>query len=167
MTDQHAPLVAVFLGTDHHPFDRLLAWADDLQRQGRFRFHVQHGATRLPPGLTGLPLMTPAAMSDLLERAHAVVTHGGPGSIMDAREHGHVPVVVARDPRHGEHVDDHQMRFSRFLVRTGLVVAARDARELAARLSLAVLTGHAAEVAHRPSPTLARFEALVEDLVHR
>lgn len=167
MTPQGPPLVAVFLGTDHHRFGRLLAWVGDLQQQGLFRFHVQHGSTPLPVGLSGAPLLGPAAMSDLLDRADAVVTHGGPGSIMDAREHGHLPVVVPRDPRLGEHVDDHQQRFARFVARTGLVVTAYDEEELATRLSLAVLTGHAGQAAHRASPTLARFEALVEDLVHR
>ena len=34
-----------------------------------------------------------------------------PGLIMESRSHGHLPVVVARDPGLGEHVDDHQQRF--------------------------------------------------------
>ncbi|WGX96067.1 glycosyltransferase [Nocardioides sp. L-11A] len=162
-----APLVAVFLGTDHHRFDRLLDWAGRLQGQGAFRFHVQYGATPLPPILAGAALLGPVPLAELLDRADAVVTHGGPGSIMDAREHGHLPVVVPRDPRLGEHVDDHQQRFARFLARTGLIVTAYDEQELAARLSLAVLTGRRSRAAHRPSPTLARFEALAEELVHR
>ncbi|TNM36343.1 glycosyl transferase family 28 [Nocardioides albidus] len=167
MTAAQPPLVAVFLGTDHHRFDRLLAWVSSLQEEGLFRFHVQHGSTPLPPRLAGSPLLGPAAMADLLDHASAVVTHGGPGSIMDAREHGHLPVVVPRDPRHGEHVDDHQQRFVRFVARTGLVVAAYDESELASRLSLATLTGHGPKSAHHATPTLARFEVLVERLVHR
>ncbi|MBM0125618.1 glycosyltransferase [Pimelobacter simplex] len=167
MTRARPPLVAVFLGTDHHRFDRLLRWVADLSTQGRFDFHVQHGSTPLLAGLSGAPLLGPSALADLLDRADAVVTHGGPGSIMDAREHGHLPVVVPRDPHLGEHVDDHQQRFARFVARTGLVVTAYDEEELATRLSLAVLTGRRIQTEHRVSPTLARFEALVEDLVHR
>ncbi|MDQ6527209.1 glycosyltransferase [Nocardioides sp. LHD-245] len=167
MTRRRPPLVAVFLGTDHHRFDRLLTWAGRLQEQDTFLFQVQHGATPLPSGLTGTPLLDPAALAELLDRADAVVTHGGPGSIMDAREHGHLPVVVARDPRLGEHVDDHQQRFARFLARTGLIVTAYDEPELAARLSLAVLTGRGIRTTHRASSTLARFEALADELVHR
>ncbi|GAA3678231.1 glycosyltransferase [Nocardioides ginsengisoli] len=161
------PLVAVFLGTDHHRFGRLLAWAVQLQQEGRFRFHVQHGATPLPRSLTGDALMGPSAIAELLDRASAVVTHGGPGTIMDARSRGHTPIVVPRDPRLGEHVDDHQQRFARFLARSGMIVTAYDVDELAVRLELAVLVGHAPPQESRPSPTLARFEALVEDLVHR
>lgn len=161
------PLVAVFLGTDHHRFDRVVRWTGRLQEQGAFRFHIQHGATPLPSWLSGTPLLGPTELADLLDRADAVVTHGGPGSIMDARERGHLPVVVPRDPRLGEHVDDHQQRFARFLSRTGLIVTAYDEQELAARLSLAVLTGRGIGATHRTSTTLARFEALAESLVHR
>ena len=46
-------------------------------------------------------------------------------------------------------------------------MTACDEDELATRLSLAVLTGHNVPTEHRVSPTLARFEALVENLVHR
>ncbi|GAA4080013.1 hypothetical protein GCM10023066_08750 [Nocardioides kongjuensis] len=167
VTRAQPPLVAVFLGTDHHRFDRLVRWVVSLSEQGLFSFHVQHGSTPLPDGVGGSALLAPGALGDLLDRADAVVTHGGPGSIMDAREHGHLPIVVPRDPRLGEHVDDHQQRFARFVSRTGLVVTAYDEEELATRLSLAVLTGHHTPTEHRVSPTLARFEALVEDLVHR
>lgn len=167
MTGEDRPLVAVFVGTDHHRFDRLLSWVVALETAGSFRFHVQHGCTPLPAFLTGQPLLGATAMADLLERASAVVTHAGPGSIMDARDHGHQPIVVPRDPRHGEHVDDHQQRFGRFLARTGMVVTADDANELAHRLDAAVQVGHTGARPVGATETLARFEALVDGLVDR
>jgi UDP-N-acetylglucosamine transferase subunit ALG13 len=100
-------LVAVLVGTDHHPFDRLLGWVSDIADRGPARWFVQHGSTSLPTGLPGAPMLAPAALHDLLVRADAVVCHGGPGLIMEARALGHRPVVVARDPGLGEHVDDH------------------------------------------------------------
>ncbi len=161
------PLVAVFLGTDHHPFDRLLTWASALEQSGGFRFFVQHGSTTLPPGMDGAPMLDPAAMAGILDRAGAVVTHAGPGSIMDARDHGHVPIVVPRNPHYGEHVDDHQLRFARFVQRTGMVATAYDADELSTRLRLATLVGPSLGNRPRQAGTLARFEELVEGLVHR
>jgi hypothetical protein len=47
----------------------------------------------------------------------AVVTHGGPSTVMDARVAGRLPIVVARHPDLGEHIDSHQVRFSRHLAR--------------------------------------------------
>jgi UDP-N-acetylglucosamine transferase subunit ALG13 len=128
------PLVAVLLGTDHHRFDRLVAWTGDLASGGGIDWFVQHGATPMParqPWLSGLPMLASKDLEDLLRRADAVVTHGGPGLIMEARTHGHLPVVVARDPGLGEHVDDHQQRFVRRIAGTGSVLAADSPLELA------------------------------------
>ena len=47
--------------------------------------------------------------------------HGGPGLITEAREAGHVPLCVPRDPQLGEHVDGHQQRFAALAAREGVV----------------------------------------------
>lgn len=133
MSEQR-PLVAVLLGTDHHPFDRLVAWTTRLAGAGDTDWFVQHGATALPerqPWLTGRAMLDAEELEDLLQRADAVVTHGGPGLIMEARTLGHLPVVVARDPLLGEHVDDHQQRFVRRVAAAGSVLEADSPRELA------------------------------------
>ena len=160
------PLVAVFVGTDHHRFDRLLGWVAALHGRD-LRFCVQHGFTPLPSNLVGAPMLDPAEIDDLLGRASAVVTHAGPGSIMDARDHGHVPVVVARDPRLAEHVDDHQQRFVRHLEGLGMVAAAHDAVQFEEKLRVAVLVERCRLQPLRQSETLARFERLVDGLVDR
>lgn len=166
MSPSVRPLVAVFVGTDHHRFDRLLGWVATLD-DPRIDFFVQHGATPLPGGLSGVPMLDPAEMDSLFRRASAVVTHGGPGSIMDARDHGHVPVVVARDPRFGEHVDDHQLRFVEHVGRSGLVLAAGDQAGFEQRLRAALSAGRGALEPAQRGATLARFEELVEGLVRR
>jgi UDP-N-acetylglucosamine transferase subunit ALG13 len=40
---------------------------------------------------------------------------------MDAREAGHVPLCVPRDPKLGEHVDGHQQRFAAMVGEAGVV----------------------------------------------
>lgn len=128
------PLVAVLLGTDHHRFDRLVTWTGQLAAAGDIDWFVQHGDTSMPerhPWMTGRTMLDSAELEDLLQRADAVVTHGGPGLIMEARTHGHLPVVVARDPMLGEHVDDHQQRFVRRVAATGSVLQAESPLELA------------------------------------
>lgn len=56
-----------------------------------------------------------------MDAADIVVTHGGPATITEARRRRQVPVCVPRDPTLGEHVDDHQQRFARFIGDRGLV----------------------------------------------
>jgi UDP-N-acetylglucosamine transferase subunit ALG13 len=115
-------LVVVLLGTDHHPFDRLVAWADEVARlRPDLRLIVQHGATRAPEYAEGHDYLPHHELLDLIGAASAVACHGGPGTIMDARGAGHVPVCVPRDPALGEHVDGHQMRFAALAARAGVV----------------------------------------------
>ncbi|MBU2073296.1 MAG: glycosyl transferase family 28 [Actinobacteria bacterium] len=135
------PLVAVLVGTDHHDFSRLVGWVHDLAaRPARHGLEdaswtLQHGATPVvrpfPPAVRAVELLGIHELEDLLSRAAAVVTHGGPGLIMEARALGHLPLVVPRDPRLGEHVDDHQQRFARRAAEAGLVQAVGSVEELA------------------------------------
>jgi UDP-N-acetylglucosamine transferase subunit ALG13 len=118
-------LVLALAGTDHHPFDRLVTWMDAAAtRHQEVRFLVQHGSSSRPPVVAeGQEFFTHDQLVALLAEATAVVCHGGPGTIMDAREAGHVPLCVARDPRLGEHVDDHQQRFAAMVGQAGVVHA--------------------------------------------
>lgn len=118
-------LVLVLVGTDHHPFDRMVAWADALAAANPgCRVVVQHGATVAPQVAEGHAFLRREEMCALLAAADVVVCHGGPGTIMDARDAGHVPVVLPRDPGRGEHVDGHQQRFVTLLDGSGIATAA-------------------------------------------
>lgn len=143
--------VLVLVGTDHHPFDRLVDWADDCARRDPgSRWVVQHGSSRAPTYAEAHAFLPHDDLVALLADADAVVCHGGPGTIMDARGLGHVPVCVPRDPALGEHVDGHQQRFATLVDRAGVVVRADDAaaldaavRQAAARRREASAPAHA------------------------
>lgn len=115
-------LVVVLLGTDHHPFPRLVSWADEVSRlRPDWEVVVQHGATPGPDHAEGHAFLPHRELQDLVAAAAAVACHGGPGTIMDARAAGHVPVCVPRDPVRGEHVDGHQQRFAALVAQAGVV----------------------------------------------
>ncbi len=158
--------IAVLLGTDHHRFDRLVRWAADLSRTDDAEWFVQHGSTTLPRGIDGCDMLTTASLSELLHGADAVVTHGGPGLIMEAREAGHRPIVVPRDPQLHEHVDDHQLRFAEHISDAGLAVVAHSKLELRLALIPTVLGGRSphglARTGRDPS---AAFDALVANVL--
>ncbi|MGB3763551.1 MAG: glycosyltransferase [Ornithinimicrobium sp.] len=140
-------LVLAVLGTDHHPFDRLISWMDAAATQHPdVRFVVQHGASRPPSVAEGADYLTHDLLVEMLAMADVVVCHGGPGTITDARGAGHRPICVPRDPALGEHVDGHQRRFASVVGPAGLVEVTED-REgfdevLAQRLSLAESSDH-------------------------
>jgi UDP-N-acetylglucosamine transferase subunit ALG13 len=172
--DGRTPTVLVSVGTDHHPFDRLVRWMDGwlgAQSNSDVTCLVQYGASQPPGRARGLAYLDHADLSQVMGGAHVVVCHGGPSTIAEARRNGHRPIVVPRDPRLGEHIDDHQQRFARRLVDAGIVRLADSREDLVHALDdeLAHSEHVHAEgngVPSQPSTTAAalRFGALVDDL---
>ena len=101
--------VVAIIGTAG-PFPRLVdalaAWA---RLHPDARVWVQHGSGPLPAPLDGAPVIARGALLARLDAADAVVCHAGSGTVRDALQRGHAPVVVARRAHLGEHVNDHQV----------------------------------------------------------
>jgi UDP-N-acetylglucosamine transferase subunit ALG13 len=173
-----APRVLVTVGTDHHPFDRLIAWVNDWVARHPDQagdFYVQWGAAATQPACPGTAFLTVDELDVLLDTASVVVCHGGPGSIAGAWERGRVPVVVPRLPKLGEIVDGHQVDFCGKLAALGRIRLAQTPAEFTAVLggalsepgppagALAAQPCHAAEV----QASVARFATLVDGLVRQ
>lgn len=123
--------VCVLVGTDHHPFVRLVAWADEWSVQHPAdRVVVQHGHSPAPEVAAAVAFLDPVELTQLVRSSDVVVTHGGPGTMMTARSGGRMPILVPRDPARGEHVDGHQVRFSRWVEDKGLATVVRDVTAL-------------------------------------
>jgi UDP-N-acetylglucosamine transferase subunit ALG13 len=140
-----APRVVVAVGTDHHPFPRLMSWISSWP-EGDVDWFVQ---------------------LDELVAADAVVCHGGPGLIMDVRAAGHRPVVVARRPDLGEHVDSHQVEFVTWLAARSDLRVADDESSFHEQVRAAILDGRGDRVASTSVEVARRFGLLVDELVKR
>ena len=64
-----------------------------------------------------------AELRAAMSAADVVVGHAGVGTVLDALDQGKRPVIVPRDPAHGEHVDGHQLDLAADLARRGIVHA--------------------------------------------
>lgn len=170
---ENRDLVFVTVGTDHHPFDRLVAWADAWVVAGRHHGApclIQIGTSKPPEHAEWRNYVRYDEMVEAMSRAVAVVCHGGPATIMDARRLGRVPIVVPRSSRLGEHVDDHQQRFAGRLADLGQVHVARSQDELFALLDRALgdpLAFEPQETGVGIAQAVRRFEELVDGLFSR
>ena len=127
----------VTVGTDHHPFDRLVDWVDRWAADHPdARVVVQHGTAPAPRHAEGHALLA-AGRSRPCAPAPGLVVHAGPATVRDARAAGRLPVVVPRGPALGEHVDGHQQRFSRRLGSQELVLLCEQREQLVAALDAA------------------------------
>lgn len=70
--------------------------------------------------IDGIGTMPAAELDRRMRDADVVIAHAGIGSSIAAMEAGHVPLLVPRSLRHGEHVDDHQYQIAKELAHRGL-----------------------------------------------
>jgi UDP-N-acetylglucosamine transferase subunit ALG13 len=173
------PLLLVTVGTDHHPFDRLVRWVDGWLdspggRAAGLRCLMQTGTSAAPAAedrvgaVRWQAYLEFEALQAAMRDAAAVVCHGGPGTILGARHMGAVPIVVPRQHRLGEHVDDHQVAFSRRLAAEGSVFLAEDEAGLHGLLDRVAAEPAAFRTPAEQRGTAAAvraFERLVDDLV--
>jgi UDP-N-acetylglucosamine transferase subunit ALG13 len=158
-------LVVALVGTDHHRFDRMVDWLDGAaQRHPTVEFVVQHGASRPPAVAQGRAYVAHDALVALLAGADVVVCHGGPGTIMDARAAGHVPICVPRDPRRGEHVDDHQMRFAGLVAAAEVVRLADDVEAFMTLLDQSLRSARGPRAIQDSASTVRARESLASEL---
>ncbi len=119
------------VGTDHHPFDRLVGWIDEwAASRTELSVLVQRGTSIAPRHCASVDLLPHPELCERFARSTVVISHGGPSTVMDARMAGRLPIVVARNPGLGEHVDDHQQRFAQHLRRHKLARVTDDRDEL-------------------------------------
>ncbi|GAA1249800.1 hypothetical protein GCM10009676_40440 [Prauserella halophila] len=163
-------LVAV-LGTDHHPFDRLVSWLDDwIADRSDVEAFAQTGYSRPLLSADSADIIPRDELVDHLGRARVVVTHGGPNTIMDARSAGLLPIVVPRTASRGEHVDDHQVAFSRRMAEAGWIHLAETEAALRTQLDRAYTDPMAYRICGDASPASRAAEnvgAVLSDALGR
>lgn len=122
------PLVLVTVGSDHHPFDRLVQWVDtwSAARSPSVDCLIQHGPAAPPRNAEGVDFVPHDELMRLMAAASAVIVQGGPMSIVEARQAGHLPITVPRLPHLGEVVDGHQVVFAQRWAQEGKLILAED-----------------------------------------
>src|SRR4051794_33928715 len=169
-TGSDLPLVFVTVGTDVHPFARIVEWIVRWHEGpgAGSRVIVQYGTSPAPAAVEGMESFVSLAYSDMrryISEAAVVVCHGGPGTIMEARRLGAEPIVVPRRHDLGEHVDNHQMHFARKLAANDGLRLAEDYSAFADMLTAGVQDPTLFRIPPRPAlgPGVTKFgEALAE-----
>lgn len=111
-------MIFVTVGTHEQPFDRLVNEIDRLKEKDIIAENVfiQTGySTSKPRFCEFAKFIKFKEMTEKIKKAKIIITHGGPGSIMPVLYDGKTPIVVPRQKKYGEHVDDHQVHFCKKL----------------------------------------------------
>lgn len=112
-------MIFVTVGTHEQPFNRLIQEVDRLIETGQIKEIVmmQIGySTYIPKHSKFVRFMSFNEIEKAIEESTVVITHGGPASFLKVLSKGKKPVVVPRQTRYDEHVNDHQLEFAQQLV---------------------------------------------------
>jgi UDP-N-acetylglucosamine transferase subunit ALG13 len=122
-------MIVVTVGTHEQPFDRLLEAVVALGDSEPLL--VQYGTCTITAGPgEWVDFVSFDELAERAANARVFICHAGVGSIVLARRCGHRPIVMARHPELGEHVDEHQLELSRRLHKAGLVTVVENTDEL-------------------------------------
>lgn len=113
-------MIFVTVGTHEQPFNRLIKKVDELVASGdiKEKVVVQTGfSTYKPKHCEAHKMMSFDEMQQALKDARIVITHGGPSSFIEALQFGKVPIVFPRQEKYHEHVNDHQVEFTKLIAK--------------------------------------------------
>ncbi|MCT3276696.1 MULTISPECIES: glycosyltransferase [Lactobacillaceae] len=132
-------MIFVTVGTHEQPFNRLIGAIDELVEDGRITEDVvvQYGySTYKAPHCKSWQFIPYQQMWNLVKEARIVITHGGPSSFIMSLQMGKIPIVVPRQAKFDEHVNDHQLIFAKEVARRKRnIVVLEDINKLADTIS--------------------------------
>jgi len=126
-------MIFVTVGTENFPFDRLIRTVDRGIKDKSFSdqvFMQIGGSTYEPKNCSWKRFVEFGIIIDLIRKARIIITHAGTGSVLLCLTLNKIPLVFPRYHKYGEHLDDHQIAFTKRMEQEGKVLAAYDEIEL-------------------------------------
>ena len=117
-------MIFVILGTERYQFNRLIIAIDNLIENGDIKDEVfiQSGScTYRPKNCNYQNFLSFDIMRNKIDSADLIIAHGGAGTTLLCIQRGHKPILVPRQKKYGEHVDDHQVSFCKMMKKTKLI----------------------------------------------
>lgn len=127
-------MIFVTVGTHEQQFNRLIKHIDELKNLGIIQEEVimQTGFSTYEPQYCKWSKLLP--YNDMIKNvaeARIIITHGGPASFIMPLQIGKIPIVVPRQYRYEEHVNDHQVEFAKVVAeREGNIIIVYEVEEL-------------------------------------
>lgn len=132
-------MIFVTVGTHEQPFNRLIEKMDELVASGEIKEKVvvQYGFSTYEAKHCEMhKMMSFDEMQQTFKDARIVITHGGPSSFVEALQYGKVPIVVPRQLEFNEHVNNHQVDFTKLIAeRMNNIIPVYDIDDLAATIA--------------------------------
>lgn len=129
-------MIFVTVGTHEQGFDRLVKEVFTLVKEETIKENVfiQYGYSTPIENNSNIKtkmLLSPNEMYQLTTDCNIPITHGGPASFLSFLKINKVPIVVPRQLKYGEHINNHQLHFCERIVEEGYpIILVEDIRDL-------------------------------------
>lgn len=127
-------MIFVTVGTHEQQFNRLIEEVDRLAKEGVIKEEIviQIGySTYNPKYCSFKKLLSYDEMINTIKKARIIITHGGPASFLQVLQNGKIPIVVPRQKRFDEHINDHQLEFAELVKENqGNIIIIKDILDL-------------------------------------
>ena len=125
-------MIFVTVGTHEQQFNRLVEYMDKWAAEHDEEVVIQTGFSTYEPKKAEWSKLYPyKTMIEMVDKARIVITHGGPSSFIMPLQIGKIPVVVPRKYEFDEHVNNHQVDFSKAVAeRQGNIIVVENVEKL-------------------------------------
>lgn len=130
-------MIFISLGSQRFQFNRLLKSIDEQIISGKIKEDIfaQIGfSDYIPKSYRFKRFLDRDEYSDYISSSEIIITHGGTGAIIGAVKKQKRVIVVPRQKKYGEHVDDHQLQISSKFSDMGLILVCLDCNELSEKI---------------------------------
>lgn len=141
-------MIFVTVGTHEQQFNRLIKEVDRLKGEGLIQddVFIQTGFSDYEPvHCQWKNLISYDEMNRYMDEADIVITHGGPATFMGVISKGKRPIVVPRQKKFDEHINDHQVEFVKKISREYGLIIVEDVKKLLENLKIYYVYEHNVE----------------------
>lgn len=126
-------MIFVILGTQDKHFKRLLKEIEKLVKEGiiQKKVIVQAGSTPYQSEYMEVhSMISRNQFLDYIEKSDYVITHGGVGTILDAKKCNKKIIAVPRLKKYNEHENDHQLQIIDEFSKENYIIGCHSVKEL-------------------------------------
>ena len=160
-------MIFVTVGTHEQQFNRLVECMDLYAKEYNEEVIIQTGySTYKPQYSIHSKFYSYDEIGDFINRAHIVITHGGPSSFIRAVQCKKIPLVVPRKKEFGEHVNNHQYEFCKEIENRFGYIKVVDVGDLKNMIiNYSEIDSKRNEIIFNNDDFCIRFNNVVEDLL--
>lgn len=115
-------MIFVSIGNHDQEFTRLIKRIDEIAPKVKEKIIVQRGHTKYKP-VNCESFEWSSSLDDYMKKASLIILHAGIGTSLEVlKKYKKSCIVVPRQHKYGEHINDHQVDFAEVLEKKGVKV---------------------------------------------